>query len=182
MEIERCNEDPDYFYQITETYGGFLAFPGIRYQIQKYYDEDGYEYVYIHSNQINNIDYLNPVFRAKVKESFKRIKGYLFNLNFGNNELRLESLDSIEAYHEEGERMHNCIETGGYFMKSDSLILSVKKDGRSVADVELSLKNFEILQCLGPCNEVTPYRNKIETLIKSNITLIKSRLEMKIGA
>ena len=182
VEIERCNEDPDYFYQLTEIYGGFLAFPGIRYQIQKYYDEDGYEYVYIHSNQINNIDYLNPVFRAKVKESFKRIKGHLFNLNFGNNELRLESLDSIEAYHEEGERMHNCIETGGYFMKSDSLILSVKKDGRSVADVELSLKNFEILQCLGPCNEVTPYRNKIETLIKSNITLIKSRLEMKIGA
>lgn len=181
-EIERCNEDTEYFYQLLDVYGGYFILPGERYEIIKAYDEEGFDRVYIHRYQTNHIDYQNPEFRAKAEEHFKQIKGHLFNLKFSNNEIRLESLDSIEAYHEEAERMHNCIERGGYFMNPDSLILSVKKDGKSVADVELSLKNFEILQCLGPCNNPTPYYHNIKALIEINIPLIKSRLGMKISA
>lgn len=180
-EIERCNEDSEYFHQLLENYGGFETFPGIRYQIQTDYDEDGYECVYIYGIQVNQL-YNDPAIRGSVEESFKRMKGHLFNLNFGNEELRLESLDSIEAYYEESERMHNCLETAGYFLKPDSIILSVKKEGKSVADVELSLNNFEILQCLGPCNKQTPFYRKIKALITSNLPLIKSRLEMKVSA
>ena len=63
------------------------------------------------------------------------------------------------------------------WIKKDSLILSVKKNNLRVADVEISLKTFKILQCWGPCNQPTPYRDKIEQLIKDNIHLIKERMK-----
>lgn len=101
----------------------------------------------------------------------------ILNLEFGDDKLRIKSLDSWEEYHEEGKAMHNCVETNRYWRQTGSLILSVRKDGKRVADVQLNLKSFKIMQCGGPCNKKSKYEDRIRKLIEENIPLIQERLK-----
>lgn len=113
------------------------------------------------------------------QDKFLKFKGNFFNLEFGNDNLKIVSLNSISEYKEESQIMHNCVYSGGYYLDPDTLVLSVRKEGNRVADVEICLETFRILHCLGPGNEPVPYHEKIEALINENMTLIKERMNLK---
>ena len=173
-ELKVIKEDPNRLVELDEIYGGLD--PRCQYFVYEKVDEDTGEIEL--SLERDFLDYyeLTPEKSGKLNENFTKLKSRFFNIEFGNNDLKIVSLDSLEEYRKEGNLMHNCIETNNYFLKPDSLILSVRKDGEVVADVEISLLSFKVIQCFGPCNSPTPYFAEIKELISQNIDIIKSRM------
>ena len=183
-ERSKCVGNDEYLYSLAQQYGGLE--PGWHVWLEDISDDATGEIITV--ERIGNDYGLGIPIRYNSKDQnykdfeerkklFTKIKQPFFNLEFGDDELRLKSMDSWEEYYREGKAMHNCVESNGYWTKKDSLILSVKKNNLRVADVEISLKTFKILQCWGPCNQPTPYRDKIEGLIQKNIHLIKERMK-----
>lgn len=95
-------------------------------------------------------------------------KGCYLGVCFGNESFTVTVLQSVAAFVDEGEAMHHCVYENKYFAKN-CLILSVRdtKSNR-VATVELSLKNFKVMQCRAACNADPPRRKEIVSLIESN--------------
>nr|WP_080904111.1 PcfJ domain-containing protein [Parabacteroides sp. Marseille-P3160] len=69
---------------------------------------------------------------------------------------------------------HHCV--GGYYSKTDSLILSACIDGKKIETIEISLSKLQVIQSRGVCNKNTKYHNQIINLVENNIPLIESRL------
>jgi len=74
----------------------------------------------------------------------------------------------------EGKKMHNCI--GGYYTKYESLCMVAldAKTGKHLANVEISLKNFKIVQCFAPCNKISKHDKKLRLTINANMHLIRN--------
>lgn len=108
--------------------------------------------------------------------TFKQLKSRFIGLVFQDEELSLMTLDSPAEYCKEAANMHNCIASLDYYLKKHTLVMSARIDDKSVADVEISLDNFSILQCYGPCNHVTPYKDRIQALVETNKDKIKERM------
>ena len=186
----KCANNDEYLYKLAENYGGLD--PGWHVEAHDYWDEEK-QVVKTYTRRVNDNgleepftmwDYLRSLENqefinnyAKYEEKFKKLKGRFFEIEFFDDELIIKTLNSLEEYKDEGIKMHNCIESNEYWRKPSTLILSVRKDEEIVANVEISLRTFKILQCWGPCNQPTPYRDKIEKLIEENIHLIKERMQ-----
>lgn len=107
---------------------------------------------------------------------FIEAKGKFFDLTISDNNITIKPLTSVREFFIEGSKMHHCVFTNRYYDKEDSLILHALVDGRSVATIEISLTNLEILQCRGPMNSVPMYDKEIRSLILSNKHLIAKRI------
>lgn len=115
--------------------------------------------------------------RAAEREAlFVEAKGRFFGVEFSDGEICIKVLDSVEAIRQEGEAMHHCVFTNGYYLKADSLILSATIDGKRIETVEVSLKRMEVVQSRGVCNKNTPYHGQILQLMKGNMPLIRKRM------
>jgi hypothetical protein len=116
--------------------------------------------------------------RTQDEEKKMRFDSYKFNKEkkryfgvaiFGDN-LRIDVLSSIASYYEEAEAMHHCVYRNKYYNKKDSLCLSAKdKSGNRLATIELSLKDFSVLQCRGAYNSVPNRREEIVGLLNKHI-------------
>ena len=111
---------------------------------------------------------------AEREASFAEAKGRFFGVEFSDGEICIK--DSVEAIRQEGEAMHHCVFTNGYYLKDDSLILSATIDGKRIETVEVSLKRMEVVQSRGVCNKNTPYHGQILKLMKGNMPLIRKRM------
>lgn len=112
-------------------------------------------------------------------------KGCYLGVCFGDENFSITVLQSVLEFVEEGKAMHHCVYTNGYYAK-DCLILSVKnKESKRLATVELSLKDFKVIQCRAACNADPPRRKEIVELINRNKRLFvkakKSRKEAVIA-
>lgn len=107
---------------------------------------------------------------------YEQFKSKFNGLSFKDDELILTTLNSIKEYVDESMAMHNCIASMKYYLKPRTLILSARVNGKSVADVEVDLETFRILQCYGPYNRQTPYKDRISKIIANNIQIIKERM------
>lgn len=112
---------------------------------------------------------------VKDQKKFDKLKRRYVGMMFEEGDLTIMTLDSPKAYIEESRAMHNCIEGCKYYLKSTSLILCARLKGKRIADIELSLKNYRIIQCCGPFNRLVPERNEISALIEKNIPEIQAR-------
>lgn len=114
---------------------------------------------------------------AKWEKVYKEDKGKFFGLCFGDAEIVVTVISSVAEIAEEGEAMHHCVYSNGYYKRPDSLILSAKDtDGSRIETVELNLKTMKIVQSRGICNRVSPYHNRIIGIVEKNINLIKKRM------
>lgn len=118
--------------------------------------------------------FLEPIDK-RIINKFNKLKQRFIGLEFQEDGLKIRTLDSPKAYIEESRAMHNCIETLEYYIKPSSLILCATLDGKRLADIELRLRDYKILQCCGPCNSVVKERAEIEALIGKNIPKIQER-------
>ena len=107
-------------------------------------------------------------FLRKETTTLEPKKAY-FGICFGNNNVTVTVLSSIEEYEEEGKKMHHCVFTNRYYAKKNSLILSAKDaKGERLATVELSLKNYKVLQCRALCNQKPNNYDEIVHLVESH--------------
>lgn len=115
--------------------------------------------------------------KVKLSEErkFYRLKSRYIGLELKDGDLEIRTLDSAEEYIRESRAMHNCIESCKYYLKKNSLILCARVKGIRAADIELSLIDYKIIQCCGPCNSFVPEREAIKSLIYKNIDEIKRR-------
>lgn len=110
------------------------------------------------------------------KDNEKYIKrfGKFFDLILREGDMSIHVLRSIQDFIDESQEMGHCVFTNEYYNKKSSLILSARIPGQRVATVELSLKNFTVLQCRGKRNVATEYNDQIIQLIQNNIKKFKS--------
>ena len=78
----------------------------------------------------------------------------------------------MEAYREEGEKLHHCVFQCAYYAKKDTLILSAHdRQGNPIETVELSLTQGKVVQSRGVCNSNTEYHDRIIELVNANAHL-----------
>lgn len=116
------------------------------------------------------------------EEKFKKLKARFFGISFSDKDIRVEVLESIREYMEEGDRMHHCVFTNEYYLKPDSLVFSASVNGVKAETVEVSLKQMKVVQSRGKCNQNTEYHDRIVKLVNKNVKLIRERMKAKENA
>ena len=98
------------------------------------------------------------------------------DLEFGDNEIRISPLKSIEEFEIEGKELKHCVFVSNYFKKTDTLILSAKLNGVRLETIQINLTTMKVEQCRGNKNENSEHHDRILKLVKRNIKLIKQCL------
>ena len=113
--------------------------------------------------------------KAAEKEFLDRINKFI-DLVISDNKLTIVPLKSLEDFKEEGDNMHHCVFSNGYWKRKDCIILSARIGEKRIETVEVSLKTFEIVQSRGACNQNTEYHDRIIGLVRKNMNLIRQKL------
>lgn len=109
-------------------------------------------------------------------EKFNKMKQPFFGLVFKKGELEVRLLESIQEFKEEGEALHHCVFTNGYY-KNKSLIFSARIGGKRIETVEVSLSKMQVVQSRGLQNHPTDYHDEIVSFVNSNMNKIQDRLK-----
>ena len=134
-------------------------------------------------------EYVEKVNRQRVKEQreanrrkaeadqakFEELKCRFIGLTMTDGTIRLHTLDSIADYYEEGTKQHICVGSAGYYLKDDTLVFTATMGGKTIATVEISLKDYSIVQCRAFANKVCEYTEQIAGIIKANKKMIAER-------
>lgn len=103
----------------------------------------------------------------------KRIAKFIGLCIVGNG-IEIKPLESVFDFFKEGEAMHHCVYTNGYYKNKNSLILSAKDTkGKRIETIEVDLKKFSVVQSRGVCNKNTERHEEILELMNENMKLIK---------
>ena len=106
---------------------------------------------------------------------FMELKSRYFGLSMTDGEINLHTLDSIDEYYEVGNSQSICVGSSHYFNKPDTLVLVAYIGKTQVATIEISLKDYALLQCRAFANKVCDYQDRIAKIISDNIKLIAER-------
>lgn len=107
-------------------------------------------------------------------KQYQRAKSRYFGICLVGEGFNITVLKSVVDVLEEGEAMHHCVYTNEYYEKENSLLLSARdSDGNRIETVELSLKNFKVLQSRSKFNKTSPLHNAIVSLVESNSKLFR---------
>lgn len=107
---------------------------------------------------------------------YAEMKAKFFDLVFSDGVLRIQVLQSVQEFYEEGKAMRHCVFTNDYFKRKDSLIFSARIGDERIETIEISLETFQIVQSRGECNQDTKYHNRIISLVRKNIGLVRQRM------
>lgn len=106
---------------------------------------------------------------------FEELKGRFIGLTMTDGTIRLHTLDSVADYYDEGTRQHICVGSSAYYLKADTLVFTAKMDGKTIATVEISLKDYSVIQCRAFANGICEYTDRIAGIISANKHLIADR-------
>ena len=96
------------------------------------------------------------------------------DLTITDGKIVITPLKSLEEFMQEGQAMHHCVFSNGYWKRNDCLILSAKIENQRVETIEINLNKFNIVQSRAKCNGVSGHHDKIVGLVKNNINKIRS--------
>ena len=111
----------------------------------------------------------------KDKAKFEELKSRYFGLAMTDGEIEIHSIDTIDDYYKTGEKQSICCGSAKYFLKEDTLTLTAFIGNKQIATVEISLKDFSILQCRAFANGICEYIEQIERIINANKKMIAER-------
>lgn len=107
---------------------------------------------------------------------YAEMKSKFFDLVFSDGVLRIQVLQSVQEFYEEGKTMHHCVFTNDYYLKPDSLVFSARIGEKRIETIEVSLETLQIVQSRGECNQDTQYHKQIINLVRKNIGLVQQRM------
>jgi DNA-directed RNA polymerase subunit RPC12/RpoP len=116
----------------------------------------------------------------KSQKEYLKAKQAFFGLILKQGSITVKVLESVEDFLEEGNTHKHCVFTNKYFDKKESLILSASIAGKKLETIEISLKNFSIIQSRGIGNKATKHNGKIIDLVNKNLPKIE-KLATKIA-
>lgn len=111
----------------------------------------------------------------KDRAEFEELKSRYFGLVMTDGEIEIHSIDSIDDYYEIGERNHICCGTAKYFLKEKTLTLTAYIGDKQIATIEISLDDYQIIQCRAFANKVCKYTEQIAGIINANKEMIAER-------
>ena len=134
-------------------------------------------------------EYVEKVNRQRAKEQreanrkkaeadqaeFEKLKGRFIGLTMTDGKIRLHTLDSVAEYYDEGTKQHICVGSSGYYLKPETLVFTATMGGKTIATVEISLKDYSIIQCRAFANQVCEYTEQIAGIINANKKMIAER-------
>lgn len=103
----------------------------------------------------------------------KKLKKNLMNLSFTDGEITIVTLQNIADFRMEEKVLEHCVYSSGYHKRPGSLIMSARIGNQLVETIEISLKDFSVMQCRGFNNNDSSHHKDILKLIKRNIVNIK---------
>ena len=104
------------------------------------------------------------------KGFYKRIRKYLGLAIVTESGITITPLPSVTAFYEEGNALHHCVYTCGYYAKKESLILTARSaDGDRVETIEVDLGGLKVLQSRGFGNKPTPILQEILMAMDENM-------------
>lgn len=109
------------------------------------------------------------------RAKFEELKSRYFGLAMTDGEIEIHSIDSIDAYYEIGERNHICCGSAKYFLKEKTLTLTAYIGDKQIATIEISLDDFQIIQCRAFANGICEYTEQIAGIINANRKMIAER-------
>lgn len=114
--------------------------------------------------------------RKKIERDYaKRIQRYV-GLLITNGTLEIRPLLSVREFVDEGAEMQHCVFWNGYYDAKKhpySLILSAKIDGERIETIEISTKDWRIVQSRGFQNNPTGHHSEIISLVEKNMKTIR---------
>ena len=90
--------------------------------------------------------------------------------------ITIRPLQNIREFYEEGEAMHHCVFTCGYYKKDGVLVLTARKAGVRLETIELDTKAWRILQCRGRFNKESAYHKAIIGLMERNMNRFRKAI------
>ena len=106
---------------------------------------------------------------------FEKLKGRFIGLAMTDGTIVLHTLNSVAEYYDEGTKQHICVGSAGYYLKADTLVFTATMEGRTIATVEISLKDYSVIQCRAFANQVCEYTEQIAGIINANKKMIAER-------
>lgn len=84
-------------------------------------------------------------------------------------DIELRPLQSIKEFYEEGEAMHHCVFTNGYYRKDECLIIGARVNGEMAETIEIDTGEWRIIQCRGKHNQDSQYHEAIMEAMTNNM-------------
>ncbi len=88
--------------------------------------------------------------------------------------IEIVPLRTIKDFYDEGNALHHCVFSMGYYKHKDCLILGARVNGQRTETIEVSLKNFSVVQCRGSHNMDSPFHERIMRLMESSLGRIRA--------
>lgn len=108
-------------------------------------------------------------------EEFLSMKSQFIGLCFKSDQFTIKTLDSVNEYMEEGDKLHHCIFVNDYALKKDSLCLSARINEQPIETIEVDLSKMAIVQCRGLHNQHSEHHDRIMQIVTDNLPKIAKR-------
>lgn len=115
------------------------------------------------------------------EEYVKRIARFM-QLHIHDELIDIAPIPTVSAVYEEGNAMHHCVFSMGYYKRPEVLLLSARdKFGNRVETIEVCLKNYKVSQSRGVHNSNTEYHDRILALMEQGMNQIRELNTQKIN-
>ena len=115
----------------------------------------------------------------KENEKYRKFIHPFLDIQISDKLIRIIPLQSVEDFKMEGDTLHHCVYTNGYYKKADRLILLARMGEIILETIEIDLKGMRVLQCRRMRNKDSEHHARIIRLVNKNMHLIKERLKPK---
>lgn len=88
--------------------------------------------------------------------------------------ITIRPLQDIREFYEEGEAMHHCVFSNGYYKKAGILVLSARKAGVRLETIEVDTTRWKIIQCRGRFNQDSAHHKAILNLMERNMNKLRT--------
>ena len=107
----------------------------------------------------------------KKERSYRKQKGKYFGILITSKEITAHVLSSVAEFLEEGETMHHCVFTNGYYSKKDTIVLSARdsRTNERIETVEFNTRSLKVVQSRGKFNKKTALHDEIVRLCERKL-------------
>ena len=100
-------------------------------------------------------------------------KAKFLNLTIKGKGIEIKTLQSVQAFYEEGKELKHCVYSSNYHKRDNTLVLSATKNGAKLETIDIDLVNLKINQSRGKFNKKTKYNSTIMELVNNNMSQIQ---------
>ncbi|MCD8293688.1 MAG: PcfJ domain-containing protein, partial [Clostridia bacterium] len=85
----------------------------------------------------------------------------------------IRPLQSVAEFCAEGEALHHCVFSGGYYAKEHCVVLDAAVGGRRTETLEVDTRRMVVTQCRGDHNMDSPWHKEILALMQDGMPRLR---------